>query len=315
MKCPICKSINARRSLEIPSASIIGSHIYGDIIVMECPECGHVFNYLNEQDTDNLPIYYKREYEEGRFTHTGVKSEFLDEEYDNNYAIITQENIGSYIDLLIQLNNDKFNELWPARNFIALDQFLEHCWNLDAIMQYIRQTLPRGGHVYVSVPDYDMYDTWYYYLIKEHIQHFTRDSIEKLFEKYGFTVYKMGFSTLDILGGALKMPILEYIFINNKPKENDGVYCYGAGRELLYMLDNNEYFINNPIDGIIDDTPFKCNKKINGIPIYSSDKVKELSPQSTIIITAYYSREKVKNRLIDMQYKGQIKMPDVRWGI
>lgn len=315
MKCPICKSTNTRRNIEIPSARLSGSHIYDDIIIMECPECGHVFNLLTKQDIEDLAIHYKREYTDSRFTHTKITTGFLDEEYDNNHIIITQENINTYTDLLIQLNNDKFNELWPTRNFIALDQFLEHCWNLDAIMQYIRQTLPVGGHVYVSVPDYDMYDTWYYYLIKEHIQHFTRDSIEKLFEKYGFTVYKMAYSTLDILGGELKMPTLEYVFINNKPKENDGVYCYGAGRELLYMLDNNEYFINHPIDGIIDDTPFKCNKKINGIPIYSSEKVKELSPQSTVIITACYSAGKIKNRLIDMQYMGSIKTPDVRWDI
>jgi len=301
--------------MEIPSAKISGSHIYDDIIAMECDECGHVFNHLTTQDIENLAMYYKREYTESRFTHTKIITGFLDEEYDNNNVIITQENITSYIDLLIHLNNDKFNELWPVRNFIALDQFLEHCWNLDAMMQYIRQTLPPGGHAYVSVPDYDMYDTWYYYLIKEHIQHFTRDSIEKLFTKYGFTVYKMAYSTLDILGGALKMPTLEYVFVNNKPNENDGVYCYGAGRELLYMLDNNEYFINHPIDGIIDDTPCKRDKKINGIPIHSSEKIKELSPQSTVIITVCYSAGKIQNKLLDMQYNGHVKAPDVRWDI
>lgn len=315
MKCPICKSINTHKTMEMPSAKISKSLIYDDIIIMECDECGHVFNYLAPHEIENLRDYYKREYVDGRYTKTEIKSDFLGEQYDNNYAIVTQGDMKTYIDMLVNVNTDMHNELWPERHFIALDQFLEHCWNLDAVMQYIRQTLPVGGHVYVSVPDYDAYDTWYYYLIKEHIQHFTRDSIEKLFEKYGFTVYKMAYSTLDILGGELKMPTIEYVFINNKPKDHDGVYCYGAGRELLYMLDNNEYFVNHPIDGIIDDTPSKQNKKINGIPIYNSDKVNGLSDSSTIIITAYYSRGRVRDRLIDMGYQGQIKTPDARWDI
>jgi hypothetical protein len=275
---------------------------------MECEHCGHVFNHVTTQDIDNLKSYYRREYADGRFTKTEINNNFLGVQYDNNSVVITQENINSYIDLLIQINSDKFNELWPTRNFIALDQFLEHCWNLDAVMQYLRQTLPPNGKVYISVPDFGRYDIHYYYLIKEHIQHFSIKSIVQLFTQYGFTIDQKNQSLLPILGGTLQLPIIEFVFINNKPKEQDGVYCYGAGRELTYALDNN-LLSDYIIDGIIDDTPSKQNRKINGIPIYSGNKVQELSEQSTIIITAYYSRDKIKDNLAD--YKGTIVTPDI----
>jgi hypothetical protein len=299
--------------MEIPSAKITGSLIYEDIIIMECDECGHVFNHLAQQEIENLKPYYKREYIEGRYTKTDMQNSFLGAQYGNNCAIVTQDDIKNYIDMLVNINGDLYNDLWPERDFIALDQFLEHCWNLDAVMQYIRKTLPPGGRVYISVPDYDEYDNLYYYLIKEHIHHFTHDSIMRLFNKHGLSEIEHNHGTLDILGGELQLPIIEYVFVNNI--KSDGVYCYGAGRELLYMLNNNEYFVNNAIDGIIDDTVAKQNKKIDGIPIVSSSIIQDLSDASTIIITAYYSKGKIRDKLFDVQYKGTIKTPDSRWDV
>jgi hypothetical protein len=227
-------------------------------------------------------------------------------DHDNNHVIISQSNIKTYVDILVQINSEKYNELWPARNFIAVDQWLEHCWNIDAVMQYIRQTLPSGKDVYVSVPDCAGYDNIYYYLIKEHIQHFTGFTLEKIFLKYGFSIKESRRSTLDILNGELKMPILEYIFTNNKPKEKDGIYCYGASREFMNAMESSEYFKSNTIDGIIDDTPEKHMKTINGIPIFSGDKVVDLSDKSTIVITAYYGREKIIEKLKVAGYSGNI---------
>lgn len=312
MKCPLCKSFDVNTRIKFPSAKLSGSLLYDDVIILNCNQCGHIFNELGKQDIENLEHYYKREYIDSRYTYTRMNDDFMGHEHGNNYVIISQSNINTYIDLLVQINSGKYNELWPTRDFIAIDQWLEHCWNIDAVMQYIRQTVPTGKDIYVSVPDYAGYDNIYYCLIKEHIQHFTEISLEKLFYKYGFVVKESRRSTLDILNGELKMPILEYIFTNNKPEEMDGVYCYGASREFMNVIENSDYFKSNTIDGIIDDTPSKHRKTINGIPIFSDGKVASLSDKSTIVITAYYGREKIIEKLKATGYSGNITIMGIK---
>jgi len=265
---------------------------------MRCTICGHVFNDISGWDAAS---YYKHEYDDNKFTPTINDNDFLGVEYDNNYNIVTQNNNKAWIDMLVSINNNLYNSDWPTRNFVALDQFLEHCWNIDAVMHYLRHTLPRGGMAYISVPDYERYDNHYYCLIKEHIHHFECGRIKELFERYGFELHKYKKSLLPILGGALQLPIFEFVFINKKPPIT---YCYGASRELLHALETNGQIKNTIIDGIIDDTPAKQGKHINGIPILLCPGT--IPNDTNIIITARYGQDKIRDKLMGMGYEGNI---------
>jgi hypothetical protein len=306
MKCPLCKNKNITLHKIITTAKITGSLLYDDIVTKQCVSCGHVFNELSLIDKENLKIYYKREYMENRFTSTKMNNDYFGIEYESNSLEITQNNLKAYTDLIIHLNGNGSYDLWPARDFIVLNQFLEHCWNIDGVMRYLRRALPTNGKIYISVPDYDRYDdNIYYFLIKEHVHHFNGNNIISLFNRYGFKALDMRDSELDIFGGKIQMPIIEFMFQNDKPAYVDGTYCYGASREFMYLLEKIDM---GYITAIIDDTPGKIGRDINGIPIIDSSVISSLSKNSKIIIASYYSSNKIHDKLNVMGYGGNIEI-------
>lgn len=305
MKCPVCKSLNTGRHIEIASAELSVSLIYGDIIIMVCRDCGHVFNDISAWPT--IGYYYIHDYVRHKFTPSVVDNNFMGGGGVES-IVVTQDDNDKYVAELINLNaapcaNDK------QFDFIALDQFLEHCWNIDNVMRNLRRLTRRGGVVYVSVPDYARYNTRRFLFIKEHIHHFTGDNLKMLFLEHGFECIKGNSTSIPIIGGSLHMPVIEFLFENKKPDAWDGIYYYGASRELLYVLENTD---QRPIaEAIIDDTPAKQGRHVNGIPIIDSAIINTLSDKATIIISAVSWRGKLEKKIRDMGFTGNIEYMDM----
>jgi hypothetical protein len=302
MKCPVCNSYDIKNQREINSSKIKDSYLYSDIKLLKCNNCCHVFNEIT--DINSLINYYKYEYIDSKFSMPHNKeNDFLG--IDNIPEVISQNDISNYVTNLINFNEGRYNH---TPSSLILDQFLEHCWDLKTVIENIKKALENGEQLYISVPDYDRYYSApfidYFFLIKEHINHFTEKNIIYLFEKNNFKLIKKKKSKLELMNGKTKMPNMEFLFVNeNKIPIENGTFCYGISREFFYLIGNNK--IKN-ITGLIDDTPDKIGKEVDGIEIYSNEIINVLSEKSKIIITSFFYKNEIFKKLKKNNYKGEI---------
>ncbi|MHA1342370.1 MAG: hypothetical protein ACTSQG_00155 [Promethearchaeota archaeon] len=330
INCPLCGSINTQLEKEIKSTNISGSLLYKNIVIMWCYECDHMFNYLQPEKVKALEDYYEKEYIKNKFTPTKIDG------YDGDYHkitskfninfkniskifVITQNDIYNYVNDIGCFNNDnyinefcKFNEgEYRKDNLMIFDQFLEHCWDLENVMKNIKEMIARNGLIYISIPDFFGYrGNDYLYLIKEHLHHFKSENVIKLFKRHGFSLIDEKESSLSLLNDKIEMPNLEFLFKKDEEIFNpDGTFCYGVGREFLYLIENGA-FVDVEINGLIDDTTCKKGEFVNRLKIYSSEIIKNLSEDSTIIVTALYHQEEISKKIKGMGYKGNISTLD-----
>ncbi|MCA0152394.1 class I SAM-dependent methyltransferase [Winogradskyella vincentii] len=79
---------------------------------------------------------------------------------------------------------------------ITLWHVLEHLPKLDTHIQLFRKLLKPNGLLIIAVPNYKSYDAahykefWAAYDVPRHLRHFSRKSINKLFQKENFTLIK-----------------------------------------------------------------------------------------------------------------------------
>ncbi len=71
-------------------------------------------------------------------------------------------------------------------DIIILDQVLEHLSNLKLAMKEIKRVLTKGGLCYIGVPDSERYNDIYFYISREHIQHFNIINLKLLAQLTGF---------------------------------------------------------------------------------------------------------------------------------
>ena len=80
---------------------------------------------------------------------------------------------------------------------ITLWHVLEHLPKLDTHIQLFRKLLKPNGLLIIAVPNYKSYDATHYkefwaaYDVPRHLWHFSRKSINKLFQKKNFTLIKI----------------------------------------------------------------------------------------------------------------------------
>jgi len=85
---------------------------------------------------------------------------------------------------------------------------LEHILDVDAIVAEAARTLKSDGHVLIEVPDAAKYHTpenrigaHFWLAIKEHVNHFTPGSLEKIFSRCGFNISSVHRTTLPMKSG------------------------------------------------------------------------------------------------------------------
>ena len=233
---------------------------------------------------------------------TGGFINFLEEKgYKNLYGI---EPIQTYVNKANNKNIKVGNVyLIPFEDnsfdIIILDQVLEHLSNLKLAMKVIRRVLDKGGLCYIGVPDAERYHDIYWYIMREHIQHFNVVGLKLLAYNNGFELLKTDKTECDMIG-TLKLPNLSALF-----KVSGKVYCWGIGREFMYYypitrLKNLEDIV------LVDDTPQKQKQTFKGMKIHGSDILKEADKDSFLIITAMVHKELLIRKALELGFKGEI---------
>ncbi len=80
---------------------------------------------------------------------------------------------------------------------ISLWHVLEHVPNLDIYINNLKKLMKKNAVLIIAVPNYKSYDAIYYgkfwaaYDVPRHLWHFSKNSIELLFGKYGFTTERI----------------------------------------------------------------------------------------------------------------------------
>lgn len=348
MICPVCKEpINIEQIKLIKTENFDHSYLYNNIRVYKCKECGHIFNYLTEDDLFYLAKYYEEEYapinlsakddtdrpgsetaierykviEEFMFSYINRKSRILDigcgtgglikylkkEQYINLYGI---DPIEKYVEKANDENitvGTVYNIPYDDNCFdiVILDQVLEHLNDLNKAMKEIHRVLDKGGICIIGVPDAEKYNDIYFYLMKEHLQHFKFDTVKLLAENNEFEVIKH-YRVKNHMIGKLDLPNLLVAL-----KVRSDIYCFGIGREFMYLYHNTR--LKNLDLILIDDTPEKQKMTFKGMKIYSSEILKDADKDSFLIITAkVHSSEIHYKARHDLNYKGEIINVKVR---
>jgi len=386
MNCPICNSERLEELMYLKTKSFDGSTLYEDIKILNCINCGHIFNQIeNEED---LMKYYNEEY--GKFNldlkddegdRPGSNNKNSNLRYEQFYDLIKNyiredHKIldigcanGGFIKFLrekgfenvfgIEIIKDYVDEIGDEKiiegniysipfddetfDVIIMDQVLEHIVNLKKGIHEVKRVLKNGGLVCVGVPDASRYcETeffeYYWFLLREHVQHFDFEHLKMLLENEGFIMMRFSKYETPMVSEKMILPNINAIFflntdckykelrlktknyiltqsilslnrgeqINNFLKKlNRPIYVWGIGREFLYLWKKGLNECN--IKALIDDTKSKQERHtIDGFKIHSSEILREAEDDSYLLITAFAHFEKLKKRADEIGFRGRI---------
>lgn len=239
---------------------------------------------------------------------------FKCESFDNSYLyknvkIVKCKNCGHSYNKLRKKELDNLEKYYQYEhpftdrfdkvdNTIILNHFLEHFVELKTLMKIIKTLLNDNGLCKITVPDVDYYNNIYFYILREHIQHFNFKTLKLLANNSGFEVIKHEKTDSNMVG-TLKSTNISIVL---KPKGT--TYCWGIGREFMYLYPNTRLKDLDLI--LIDDTPEKQKLTFKGMKIHSSNILKEASKDSFLIITAIVHKEILKKKALELGYKGEI---------
>jgi len=277
MICPVCNSDYSEMFKRISCESFDGSYLYKRVHIDKCNNCGHLFNILDSKQIENLRKYYK-------------------EEHTRNTETTTY--IGTYIKVLNVGINDACSLPFEDNSFdaVRVDQVLEHLTNLRLAMKEIRRVLDKGGLCYINVPDAERYNDIYWYILREHVQHFSLIGLKLLAHKTEFELIDYKKTETDMVG-TLKLPNLSVTL-----KVSGKTYCFGIGREFMYLYPNTRLKYLDLV--LVDD--IKQGRTFKGMKIHSSDILREADKDSFLIITANVHKEFLKKKAKDLGYRGEI---------
>jgi len=225
-------------------------------------------------------------------------------------------------------------------DFILADQVLEHMLFPGRLFAEARRLLNPGAFLCISVPDAKRYlenhfFDFYWFLMREHIQHFDEPHLLSLAGRYGFVPRIVSSATTPMLNNDVRIPILTIVFemglanpvvdldlkaetikyvsfcndgLARSRKAFDGLpdemVAFGASRELFYLYQNTP--LSRRLSMVIDDTPAKQKQTINGIPVRPSGVLPSLKPESGLLITAFAHHRLLAKKALDLGYKGSI---------
>jgi len=228
-------------------------------------------------------------------------------------------------------------------DIVILDQVIEHLVDLKRAIIEIKRVLVNGGIVCVGVPDASRYEEiyffeFYWFLMREHIQHFDLEHLKLLFGMEGFELIRFNKCETPIMSERMLLPNLNVLFyLNNNKKyftlkkeiiqykysqykklhkkqqiiddlirSEKPVYIWGIGREFLFLYEALGLRYCNIIS-LIDDTPLKQEKfTVDGQKILNGSILKDASSDSVLIITATAHVDLIKEKILKIGYKGEI---------
>jgi SAM-dependent methyltransferase len=238
------------------------------------------------------------------------------------------------------------NDMFDA---LVIEQVMEHLFHPARAFKEAARVLKEGGVLCVGVPDASRYEDLYYFdfywlLMREHIQHFTIQSLSQLAAQHGFELIEYQQTALPLMGESMVMPNLsasflfkgaawqrnhdktaaspqifenyvdkELVRLSEKKRlaetlvqEERPVYIWGIGREFLYLFEAAG-IKHCDIRGLIDLNPFKQkNATVRGMKISPPEILAQAPQQSALIIGALAHKKDILQRITDLGYPGTV---------
>lgn len=241
---------------------------------------------------------------------------------------------------------------FPDKSFdlLVMDQVLEHLIEPIKAFEEAKRVLNEGGMFCLGVPDASRYELnyffdFYWFIMREHIQHFDIEHLKLLAAKTGFELVGFRNSETPIMSDKMILPNLNALFrltgnagkleitgecsslkdkikkyvadelkrledkkaiLNKLSESRIPVYVWGMGREFLYLYESAGLRRCN-IAGLIDMNPFKQNNfTMDGRKITGSSILNHATADSVVIITAVAHAVQIENTLKENGYPGTI---------
>lgn len=232
-------------------------------------------------------------------------------------------------------------------DIIIADQVVEHLFDPGIIFSQAKKVLKPGGIVCISVPNARLYEDnfffdFYWFLMREHVQHFDFDHLKDLASKFGFLAESVSYSTTPMLSDEVTLPNMTVLFklygrdgevpvywntlINSTKKYIDKCYqslanrkikidkivalneplcIWGVSREFMYLYKNTN-LKNCNIVALVDDTPHKQTRTFMGMKIMSSSEISNLPEGTNMLITAFAHKDTLRNELKSLNFRGKV---------
>lgn len=378
MQCPICHETKSSLVTTIQCGKFDGSTLYEDAKIHKCESCLHVYNALSMADLIGLGAYYENEYapvnhasrcqinpsqrdeyvfelvasrlgnREASILNIGVATYglvkcFLDNGYLNTFGV---ERIAKYIQ---GQNNTLYGkpDALPVNDghidAVIINHELEHAFSPRDVLNEVFRVLKDNGIACISVPlapDYQKTNMFpfYWFIMREHIQHFSTFGLCELANRCGFRVTFIDRQNHELVGGSTRLPSLTVILSKSQKSildcsaacvnEHAGEWvlqyiasskehlaelsskintlgshmaCWGVGREFLCLYANTD--LRNKDLMLIDTNSYKIlNLTVSGIPVVSPDVLS--NSRIPVFITSAAHADAIRQQLTNMKHVG-----------
>lgn len=393
--CPLCGHNQNNEIFKLKAGNFDQSTLYPIINVRVCSTCGHVFNYLDDNDLRGLADYYRYEKES---TNSNSQEKIGDLPSSNNpYTIERYQRLfdflspflrpdmrildigfakGGFIRFLIDagysLTTDidivvdylgkktgglidpdfHFDTTESSYDIIVMDQVLEHFSQPIVAFREARRLLRTGGRLVIGIPDAARYGKnhffdYYWFLLREHIQHFDLCHLDRLALSEGFC--RLEYLTNDsiMMNDTMVMPNLYVIYeytvssgfahgnemdltalitsylyeqsnhrqrhqalLQDLARKQLPLYIRGLGREFLYLYETAG-LKDCLIKGLIDSNPFKQSSlTIDGKRVLSETALTTSENGDALLVTAIAHQEKIISESLKQNNKLSIVLLD-----
>ena len=231
-------------------------------------------------------------------------------------------------------------------DLIIMDQVIEHIINPREVFKELKKIIKPGGFLYLGLPDASRYGDnrffdFYWFLLREHINHFDFFHINQLAMEEGFEIIKKAKNDMPLMSQSMLMPNLNILlrfngknknpepknkfllkssiqkyleeevlrlearkkFFKNLAKNKTPIYIWGIGREFFYLYEQTD-LKKCQIKGLIDKNPYKQKTMtIDKKPIESEGVLKEATNEDFVLATAIGHKQKIKKELSEKKYK------------
>lgn len=230
-------------------------------------------------------------------------------------------------------------------DFIIMDQALEHLHNPREAIRELGRVLKPDALLYLGLPDASRYAQnnffdFFWFLLREHIQHFDLSHLRSLLTKENFALVDYLADDTVMMNEQMLLPNLHCLFrltedlvtddssdqfdllsktksyvatsqakfrerqefFQNLSQAGRAIYVWGMGREFLYLYEAAGLKTCN-IQGLIDTNPFKQSElTVANLSVSSSELVKNIGPDSYLLITAIAHIQAIQASLEKQNY-------------
>ncbi|MBU1092761.1 class I SAM-dependent methyltransferase [Patescibacteria group bacterium] len=239
-----------------------------------------------------------------------------------------------------------------SMDLLVMDQVLEHLVDPKKAFREARRVLAEDGMLCISVPDASRYNKrfffdFYWFLLREHVQHFDLEHLKLLGAQEGFQLVDRSQYEMPMMSDKMILPVLSMLFRPAKPskplirkadlklegqisnyikrnlaltlkrkkkvgqliKSQQPLYLWGIGRECLYLYENTGLKRCN-IVGLVDNNRYKLRcYSLDGKILQDESILAKVRSDSVLLVTSFAHVNVIKRKILEFDY--QIKVINI----